>query len=139
MGFSATCLILALVTTSALPAGDVPEYKTSELPRLVGNIPVSFELLDERRAPITLSEVDQLTIVRVKPKKASQATYDLRVYLDNSSLTTERNVRLPYDFRINCRGLREGAHTLILIFSGEGNDRAVATVNLSVKHGLGRR
>jgi hypothetical protein len=139
MGFSATCLALALLAANALPPGDVPEYKTSELPKLVGNIPVSFELLDERQVPITLSEVNQLTIVRVKPKKTSQATYDLRVYLDNSSLTTERNVSLPYDFQINCRGLREGAHKLILIFSGEGNDRAVATINLSVKHKLGRR
>jgi hypothetical protein len=133
MGLSATYLVLALVTTSALPAGDVREYKASELPKLVGNIPVSFELLDERGVRIAPSEVDQLTVVRVKPK-ASQATFDLVAYLDNSSLTMERNVRLPYDFRINCKGLLEGAHTLVLVFSGEGNDRAVATVDLSVKH-----
>ena len=127
-------LLLTMATTSAAQESKPKEYEPGELPLLVGDLALNVDLLDQRGVRLESARVDAVTTIRVTEERAMHNDYDLFAYIDRRSVFSKRNVRLPYEFKWDFRGLSEGTHTMMLVFVTKGTQKGIVRLNLSVQH-----
>jgi hypothetical protein len=126
-------MTVLLVVGMAQTAGPY-EYTPDELPQLVSDFELQHELFDDFGAPITNSTVNDIVVIRVSGAQPIAGAHDLVIYRDGRYVASVSDVRFPYDLRWAFRGLVNGPHTMLLVFTNAEDERALVHLNLTVQH-----
>jgi hypothetical protein len=125
-----TVLVVVGITQTAGPY----EYTPDELPQLVSDFELQHELFDDCGAPITNSTVDDIVVIRISGAQPIAGAHDLVIYRDGRYVASRTDVRLPYELRWAFRGLLDGPHTMLLVFTNTEDERGLVHLNLTVQH-----
>ena len=139
-------LALCLVAVGTMGAGslhefelaDVPgveEYEAGDLPFLVGDFGLTHSILELNGLPRTDDWVSGIKIIRISPADTLTPTgpCKLYVYVDRVLLLKKRGILLPYDLKLNFKGLSEGTHEHVLLVRMPDNSLGVLNLDLTVK------
>lgn len=127
-------LVLFTILFSPLMVLAVDDYRPDELPLLVGDFDVSYDVLDEAGSSIE-GAISGIATVRVKrPDSLYDGTYTLTLYIDRGYVAKKSRVKLPYDFRWNFGGLSSGYHELFFIIKDGYGRIGVLTFNITVQN-----
>jgi hypothetical protein len=123
-----------LVVLNTAQLGTPEEYAPEDLPQLASDFQLQYELRDHAGQPVTDSVVDDITLVRVIAPESVTGLHDLVYYLDGRFVGARALLSFPYDFRFNFKGLREGSHAIVLVFTNAEGDKGIVRLNLTVQH-----
>jgi len=128
-------LLIALVTVLGVAQTTAPyEYTPEELPQLVSDFELQHELFDDSGTPITNSTVNDVVRIRIHGTEPIAGAHDLVIYSDGRYVASWTGVRFPYELRWSFRGLLNGPHTMLLVFTNAEDGKGLVHLNLTVQH-----
>jgi hypothetical protein len=127
-------LLIFMNIAFALRAQEDYEYEPSELPTLVGDFNLSYNLLDEDGIPVQ-GAVNGVATIRILPEDDLDGkTYTLTLYLDRNYVLSRDDISLPYDFKWNFRGLSNGERELYFVLKDSEGKLGVLRIDVAVEH-----
>jgi hypothetical protein len=128
-------LLIAVIVVMGIAQGTTPhEYTADELPQLVSDFQLQHELFDRAGVLISNGVVNDVVVLRVSAPGGSAGAHDLVIYIDNSSVGMGTAIRFPYELRWSFKGLLEGPHTMLLVFTNAEDEKGLVHLNLTVQH-----
>ena len=130
--FGLLFLLALIILPFTINAED--DYEPSELPSLVSEFGLSYQVLDEMGLPIQGPVAGVATIKISEEEPLSANIYTLTLYINRSFVTQEAGISLPYDFKWNFKGLSNGEYELLFILKSAAGKIGVLRVNLTVQN-----
>ena len=125
-------LVILMNIPFVLTAQD--DYKPSQLPTLIGDFNLSYNLLDEYGKLIEGSVGGAATIRILQDSEPDGKIYTMTLYLDRSYVLSKDNISLPYDFKWSFRGLSNGEHELFFVLKNSEGKLGALNCNVLVGH-----
>jgi len=134
MSFTQALLTMALSVMGVAQATSPREYTPEELPQLVADFELEHALFDAAGVPITSDVVDAVVRIRVSAPDSVTAAHDLVVYVDNRFVGSQAGATFPFVLLWNFKGLLEGPHSMMLVFTSHQDKKGLVNLALTVEH-----
>jgi hypothetical protein len=127
-------VLVAVLAVASLLQTSPHEYSTEELPQLVPDFQLERSLFDRAGTPITDNVVHDFVRINIYGATQIVGTHELVVYIDGSPVHSRVDIRFPYSLTWNFKGLLDGPHTMLLMFTNTDDKRGIVQLDLTVQH-----
>jgi hypothetical protein len=114
--------------------GTPEEYAPEDVPHLVSDFELQYELRSQAGQPITNSVVDAIAVVRVVAPEGISGPHDLVMYRDGRFVGSQTDVVFPFESKWNFKSLLGGTHAIVLVFTNAEGNKGIVRFNVTVQH-----